>query len=69
MGSLMRYLRLRMTGRIGLRRRDIRGTDTLHTSESRWAAQRLQSGTHRLNRHYFPLAWIRALTAHRWKNS
>lgn len=40
---------LRMTGRTGLRHQDSRGTDTWHTSESRWGARRLQSGTRRLS--------------------
>ena len=35
MGGLMRYLRHRMTGRIGLRHRDSRGIDILHISESK----------------------------------
>lgn len=34
MGAMCRHLRLCMTGRIGLRHRDSRETDTSHTSES-----------------------------------
>ena len=40
-GAICRRHRHRMTGRIGLRHRDSRGTDTSHTLKSRWTARRL----------------------------
>lgn len=65
MGGLMRCLRHRMTGRIGLHHRGSRGIDTSHTSKSRWAARRLQSGILRLNLLSVPMAWIQSLSAYR----
>ena len=38
-GAMCRHLRLRMTGRIELRHRDSRGTDTWRTSRFHWASE------------------------------
>lgn len=43
-GAMCRYYRLRMTERIELPHRDSLGTDTWHTSKSRWSALLLPSG-------------------------
>ena len=40
-------------------------TDIAHTSKSRWAARRLQSGILRLNLLSVPMAWIQSLSAYR----
>lgn len=64
MGGLMRCLRHRMTGRIGLHHRGSRGIDTLHTSESRCAARRWQSGILRLNQPFASGASLQVDHAH-----
>lgn len=68
-GAMCRHHHLRMTGRIGSRHRDSRETDTSHTSESRWAARRLQSEIFRLNRISVPTAWIQSQSGHRQPSS